>query len=51
MPANRHERLQPIGAPIHDFPRLGALGGFAGGPERVIQQMAAAIARKSLGVP
>ena len=44
------ERLAPIGVPIHDFPRLGALGGFAGGPERVIQQMAAAIARKSLGV-
>jgi anion-transporting ArsA/GET3 family ATPase len=45
------ERLAPIGVPILDFPRLGALGGFAGGPERVIQQMAAAIARKSLGVP
>jgi arsenite/tail-anchored protein-transporting ATPase len=45
------ERLTPIGAPIYDFPRLGALGGFAGGPERVIQQMAAAVARKSLGVP
>ncbi len=45
------ERLAPIGVPIHDFPRLGALGGFAGGPERVIQQMAAAVARKSLGVP
>jgi hypothetical protein len=45
-----HERLAPLGAPIYDFPRLGALGGFAGGPERVIQQLAAAIARRSLAV-
>jgi arsenite/tail-anchored protein-transporting ATPase len=45
------ERLQVLGVPIHEFPRLGALGGFAGGPERVIQQMAAAVARKSLGAP
>jgi anion-transporting ArsA/GET3 family ATPase len=41
-------RLEAIGAPLFDFPRLGALGGFAGGPERVIQQMAAAVARRSL---
>ena len=37
-----------IGARVISFPRLGALGGFEGGPERLIQQMAAALARTEL---
>lgn len=34
-----------IGQPVLPFPRLGTLGGFEAGPERVVQQFAAALAR------
>jgi len=37
-----------IGVPVLPFPRLGTLGGFEGGPERVVQQLASAIARAEL---
>lgn len=39
---------ETLGAKVISFPRLGALGGFEGGPERLIQQMAAALARTEL---
>ena len=43
------ERLKAeIGTQVVSFPRLGALGGFDGGPERLVQQMAAALARYEL---
>lgn len=35
-------QVQPI-----TFPRLGALGGFGGGPPRIVQQMAQALAREA----
>lgn len=35
-----------IGGPVLSFPRLGTLGGFEGGAERVVQQMTAALARQ-----
>lgn len=34
-----------LGEPTVAFPRLGALGGFEGGPEKVVQQMRAALSR------
>jgi len=37
-----------IGVGVVPFPRLGVLGGFAGGPERVVQQMASALRRRAL---
>lgn len=37
-----------IDSMILEFPRLGALGGFAGGPERIIRQMASQLAREAL---
>ncbi|MEL6342272.1 MAG: ArsA-related P-loop ATPase [Myxococcota bacterium] len=44
--ADALERLaQELGTAVVSFPRLGALGGFTGGPERVVQQMSAALSR------
>lgn len=37
-----------IGVPVLPFPRLGTLGGFEGGPERVVQQLASALARAEI---
>jgi len=37
-----------LGVPVLHFPRLGALGGFGGGPTRMLQQMASAIQRFEL---
>lgn len=37
-----------IGGPVLSFPRLGTLGGFEGGAERVVQQMTAALARQDV---
>jgi Mrp family chromosome partitioning ATPase len=37
-----------FGAPPVSFARLGALGGFEGGPGRIVQQLAAALARQEL---
>ncbi len=37
-----------IGAAVLSFPRLGTLGGFEGGPERVVQQLASALARAEI---
>lgn len=37
-----------IGVPVLPFPRLGTLGGFEGGPERVVTQFAAALARAEI---
>ena len=34
-----------LDAPVVMFPRLGALGGFEGGPDRVVRQMSAALSR------
>lgn len=43
------QRLQQeIGQPVLSFPRLGSLGGFEGGPERVVTQLSHAIARLDL---
>lgn len=43
------ERLRAeIGVPVLPFPRLGTLGGFEGGAERVVQQLAAALARAEI---
>lgn len=44
------ERLSTLGRPIVQFPRLGALGGFQGGPEAVVRQLARALARE-LAIP
>ncbi len=47
--AEAQDRLKnEIGARVVSFPRLGALGGFDGGPERLIQQMASALQRAEL---
>lgn len=37
-----------IGVPVLPFPRLGTLGGFDGGAERVVHQFAAALARAEI---
>lgn len=37
-----------IGVSVMPFPRLGTLGGFEGGPERVVQQFASALARAEI---
>lgn len=37
-----------IGLPVLPFPRLGTLGGYEGGADRVVTQMAAALARAEL---
>lgn len=37
-----------IGVGVVPFPRLGVLGGFAGGPQRVVEQMGAALRRRAL---
>ena len=37
-----------IGVGVVPFPRLGVLGGFAGGPEKVVKQMASALRRRAL---
>lgn len=37
-----------IGVSVLPFPRLGTLGGFEGGPERVVQQLASALARAEI---
>jgi len=43
------ERLgAEFGSNVVHFSRLGALGGFDGGPERIVQQLAAALARQEL---
>lgn len=43
------ERLRAeIGVPVLPFPRLGTLGGFEGGAERVVHQLAAALARAEI---
>lgn len=39
-------RLGALGRPVAQFPRLGALGGFQGGPEAVVRQLARALARE-----
>lgn len=40
------ERLAALGRPLAQFPRLGPLGGFQGGPEAVVRQLARALARE-----
>ena len=39
---------EEIGVPVLPFPRLGTLGGFDGGAERVVHQFAAALARAEI---
>lgn len=47
--ANAIERLRDeIGVPVLPFPRLGTLGGFDGGAERVVHQFASALARAEI---
>lgn len=40
------QRLSTLELPLVQFPRLGALGGFQGGPESVVRQLARALARQ-----
>lgn len=47
--ADALERLRAeLEVNVVHFARLGALGGFDGGPERIVQQLAAALARQEL---
>ena len=44
--ASAQERLEAaLSSPVVMFPRLGALGGFEGGPDKVVRQMGAALSR------